>query len=116
MIRCSCGSPNLQTVDATPPHGQKLSCGDCGKFIKFQPKSKNAHFHQEIKFRLDSLKDKVSGWDSIFINSLIQQVRITERNGKIFKISPRQSECLKKIEGKLLINNTPNLDTTGGAR
>jgi len=95
-----CGSQQLQILDAQPPHGQKLICSDCGRFIKWLPSSKNISQHQELKLRLESLKNKVSGWDSAFVDSLIQKLRISERDGKIFKISPRQLEYLQKIEEK----------------
>jgi hypothetical protein len=43
-------------------------------------------------------------------------LRLSERDGKIFKLSPRQIEFLEKIEGKLLTVNPQNSGTRGGAR
>ncbi|MFM6398366.1 hypothetical protein, partial [Planktothrix sp.] len=88
----NCGSNQLQSVAAQPPHGQKLVCSDCGRFIKWLPSPKNIAAQENLKTRLDALKDKVSGWDLGFINSLLQKLRISERDGKVFKISPRQLE------------------------
>ena len=111
-----CGSSRFQVKDAPPPHNQKLICGDCDRFIKWVPSPKNIERHRNLKIRLETLKDKTSGWGSIFINDLIKNLRIAERDGKIFKLSPRQLETLEKIEGKLLTNNTPNLNVTGGVQ
>ena len=112
----SCGSNRFQVKDAPPPHNQKLVCSGCDRFIKWLPKPKNIDRHRELKIRLESLKNKVNGWESIFINDLIKNLRIAERDGKIFKLSPRQLECLEKIEGKFLISNPQNSGTRGGAR
>jgi hypothetical protein len=112
----SCGSIKFQCVDAPPPHTQKLICSGCDRFIKWLPSPKNIERHRILKIRLESLKDKTSGWESIFINDLIKNLRIAERDGKIFKLSPRQLECLEKIEGKFLISNPQNSGTRGGAR
>ena len=111
-----CGSNRFQVKDAAPPHNQKLICSDCDRFIKWLPSPKNIDRHRELKIRLESLKNKVGGWESIFINDLTKNLRISERDGKIFKLSPRQSETLKKIEGKFLINNPQNSVINGGAR
>ena len=99
----SCGSKNFRVEDAAPPHSQKLICVDCDRFIKWLPKPKNIDRHRELKIRLESLKNKVNGWESIFINDLIKNLRIAERDGKIFKLSPRQLESLEKIEGKFIL-------------
>jgi len=112
----SCGSNQFQISEAQPPHGQKLICSDCGRFIKWLPSRKNVETHQNLKARLESLKGKVSGWDSAFVDSLLQKIRISERDGRIFKLSPRQLECLKNIEGKFLTLNHQSLDVKGGAR
>ena len=112
----SCGSSRFQVKDAPPPHNQKLVCSGCDRFIKWLPKPKTIERHQNLKLRLESLKDQCSGWESIFINDLIKNLRIAERDGKIFKLSPRQLECLEKIEGKFLISNPQNSGTRGGAR
>jgi hypothetical protein len=111
-----CGSTNFQIEDAAPPHNQKLICVDCDRFLKWLPKPKNIERHQNLKLRLESLKDQSSGWESIFINDLIKNLRIAERDGKIFKLSPRQLEFLEKIEGKLLTVNPQNLVSEGGVR
>jgi hypothetical protein len=111
-----CGSTNFQIEDAAPPHNQKLICVDCDRFIKWLPKTKNVDRHRALKNRLENLKDKTSGWESIFINDLIKNLRIAERDGKIFKLSPRQLEFLEKIEGKLLTVNPQNLVSEGGVR
>jgi len=111
-----CGSNNFQIEDAPPPHSQKLICLGCDRFIKWLPKPKNIERHQNLKLRLESLKDQSSGWESIFINDLTKNLRIAERDGKIFKLSPRQLENLEKIEGKFLISNPQNSGTRGGAR
>ena len=111
-----CGSNNLQVKDAPPPHNQKLVCSGCDRFIKWLPKPKNIDRHRELKIRLESLKNKVNGWESIFINDLIKNLRIAERDGKIFKLSPRQLESLEKIEGKFLNSNPQNSVTKRGAR
>jgi len=111
-----CGSTNFQVEDAPPPHNQKLTCLGCDRFIKWLPKPKNVDRHRILKIRLESLKGKVGGWESIFINDLIKNLKISERDGKIFKLSPRQSECLEKIEGKLLTVNPHNSAIAGGAR
>lgn len=112
----NCGSTQFQTSEAQPPHGQKLICGNCNRFIKWLPKQKNLAQHQNLKSRLEALKDKVGGWDSAFVNDLIKNLRIAERDGKIFKLSPRQSECLQNIEGKFSSINPQSLDINGGAR
>jgi hypothetical protein len=112
----SCGSNNFQIVDAPPHHNQKLICSGCDRFIKWLPKPKNIERHQNLKLRLESLKDKTSNWESIFVNDLIKNLRISERDGKIFKLSPRQLETLEKIEGKLLTSKPQNLVSEGGAR
>ena len=112
----SCGSIKFQCVDAPPPHNQKLICSGCDRFIKWLPKPKNIERHQNLKLRLESLKDQSSGWESIFINDLIKNLRLSERDGKIFKLSPRQLETLEKIEGKLLTSKPQNLVSEGGAR
>ena len=109
-----CGSNRLQTIDAPAPHNQKLICGDCGRFIKWLPSPKNIERHRDLKVRLESLKNKVGGWDSAFISSLIQKIKLSERDGKIFKLSPRQLETLEKIEGKLSIVNPQNSAINGG--
>ncbi|CAD5983783.1 hypothetical protein NO108_04891 [Planktothrix rubescens] len=111
-----CGSNNFRVDPAPAPHNQKLVCSECDRFIKWLPKPKNIERHQNLKLRLQSLKDKSSGWESIFINDLIKNLRITERDGKIFKLSPRQLETLAKIEGKLLTVNPQNSGIKGGAR
>ena len=111
-----CGSSRFQVKDAPPPHNQKLICGDCDRFIKWVPSPKNIERHRDLKNRLENLKDKTSNWESIFINDLTKNLRIAERDGKIFKLSPRQSECLEKIEGKFLISNPQNSVINGGAR
>ena len=98
-----CGSNNFRVEDAAPPHSQKLICVDCDRFIKWLPKPKNIERHQNLKSRLESLKDQCSGWGSIFINDLIKNLRIAERDGKLFKLSPRQLESLEKIEGKFIL-------------
>jgi len=98
-----CGSTNFQVEDAAPPHNQKLICSDCDRFIKWLPKPKNIERHQNLKIRLQTLSFKVNGWESIFINDLIKNLRIAERDGKIFKLSPRQLETLEKIEGKFIL-------------
>jgi hypothetical protein len=98
-----CGSNNFQIEDAAPPHSQKLICVDCDRFIKWLPKPKNIERHRELKNRLENLKDKTSNWESIFINDLTKNLRIAERDGKIFKLSPRQLETLEKIEGKFTL-------------
>ena len=117
MIKCpGCGSTNFQCVDAPVPHNQKLICVDCDRFIKWLPKPKNIERHQNLKIRLQTLSFKVNGWESIFINDLIKNLRIAERDGKIFKLSPRQSECLEKIEGKILTVNPQNSVINGGVR
>jgi hypothetical protein len=110
-----CGSTNFHIVDAAPPHNQKLICVDCDRFIKWLPKTKNVERHRELKNRLENLKDKTSGWESIFVNGLIKNLRIAERDGKIFKLSPRQSECLEKIEVKIP-KNIPLDSTVKGGR
>jgi len=110
----SCGSIKFQCVDAPPPHTQKLICSGCDRFIKWLPSPKNIDRHRILKIRLESLKDKTSGWGSIFINDLIKNLRIAERDGKIFKLSPRQLETLEKIEGKILTVNPQNSGTRGG--
>ncbi|MEY3330117.1 MAG: hypothetical protein RLZZ115_3002 [Cyanobacteriota bacterium] len=112
----SCGSNNFQIEDAPPPHTQKLICSDCDRFLKWLPSPKNIDRHRELKNRLENLKDKTSGWESIFINDLIKNLRIAERDGKIFKLSPRQLETLEKIEGKFLTVNPQNLVSEGGVR
>jgi hypothetical protein len=111
-----CGSTNFQIEDAPPPHNQKLVCSDCDRHIKWLPKTKNIERHQNLKLRLETLKDKTSGWEAIFVNDLIKNLRISERDGKLFKLSPRQLEFLEKIEGKLLISNPQNSVINGGAR
>ena len=111
-----CGSNNLQIKDAPAPHNQKLICSDCDRFIKWIPSPKNIERHQNLKLRLESLKDQCSNWESIFINDLTKCLRISERDGKIFKLSPRQLETLEKIEGKFLISNPQNSVINGGAR
>ena len=111
-----CGSNNLQIKDAPAPHNQKLICSDCDRHIKWLPKPKNIERHQNLKIRLQTLSFKVNGWESIFINDLIKNLRIAERDGKIFKLSPRQSECLEKIEGKILTVNPQNSVINGGVR
>jgi hypothetical protein len=111
-----CGSIKFQIVDAAPPHNQKLICSDCDRFVKWLPKPKNVDRHRELKNRLENLKDKVNGWEAIFINDLTKNLRIAERDGKLFKLSPRQLETLEKIEGKLLISNPQNLVSEGGVR
>jgi hypothetical protein len=104
MIKCpGCGSTNFQIEGAPPPHNKKLICSDCDRFIKWIPSPKNIERHRELKIRLQSLKDKTSGWGSIFINDLIKNLRLSERDGKIFKLSPRQLETLEKIEGKFTL-------------
>ena len=112
----SCGSTNFQVEDAAPPHNQKLICVACDRFVKWLPKPKNIERHRELKIRLEFLKNKVGGWDSAFIGNLIQNLRLSERDGKIFKLSPRQLETLEKIEGKLLTSKPQNLGIEGGAR
>lgn len=109
-----CGSNRFQYVDAPAPHNQKLVCSDCGRFIKWLPKPKTIDRHRDLKIRLESLKGKVGGWDSAFVGSLIQTLRLSERDGKLFKLSPRQLETLVKIEGKILTNNPPNSGIKGG--
>ena len=117
MIKCpGCGFNKFLIKDAPAPHAQKLICSDCDRFIKWLPKPKNIERHQNLKLRLESLKDQCSNWESIFVNDLIKNLRISERDGKIFKLSPRQSETLEKIEGKILTVNPQNLDIKGGAR
>jgi hypothetical protein len=111
-----CGSNRFQIVDAAPPHSQKLICSDCDRFVKWIPKPKNVERHRILKIRLESLKDKTSNWESIFVNDLIKNLRLSERDGKLFKLSPRQLEFLEKIEGKLLISNPQNLVSEGGVR
>ena len=111
-----CGSNRFQVKDAPPPHTQKLICSDCDRFIKWLPSPKNIDRHRALKLRLESLKDQSSGWESIFVNDLIKNLRIAERDGKIFKLSPRQLETLEKIEGKLLISNPQNSVIEGGVR
>jgi hypothetical protein len=111
-----CGSNNFQIEDALPPHSQKLTCLGCDRFIKWLPKTKNVDRHRELKNRLENLKDKTSGWESIFINDLTKNLRIAERDGKLFKLSPRQLETLEKIEGKFLISNPQNSVSEGGVR
>jgi len=111
-----CGSTNFQIEDAPPPHNQKLICSGCDRFLKWLPKPKNIERHQNLKLRLESLKDQSSGWESIFVNDLIKNLRIAERDGKIFKLSPRQLESLEKIEGKFLNSNPQNSVTKRGAR
>jgi hypothetical protein len=111
-----CGSNNFQLEDAPAPHNQKIVCSDCDRFVKWLPSPKNIERHRDLKIRLESLKDKSSGWDSIFINGLIKNLRISERDGKIFKLSPRQLEFLEKIEDKLSISNPQNSVFEGGAR
>jgi hypothetical protein len=111
-----CGSTNFQIEDAAPPHNQKLICSGCDRFLKWLPKPKNIERHRILKIRLESLKDQSSGWEAIFINDLTKNLRISERDGKIFKLSPRQLEFLEKIEGKLLTVNPQNSGTRGGAR
>ena len=111
-----CGSTNFRCVDAPAPHNKKLICSDCDRFIKWIPSPKNIDRHRELKIRLESLKNKVNGWESIFINDLIKNLRIAERDGKLFKLSPRQLKTLEKIEGKILTVNPQNLDIKGGAR
>ncbi len=112
----SCGSTNFEIQDALPPHNQKLICSDCDRFIKWIPKPKTIERHRELKLRLESLKDKTSGWESIFVNDLTKNLRIAERDGKIFKLSPRQLETLEKIEGKILTVNPQNSGIKGGVR
>lgn len=114
--QCVCGSNNFQIEDAPAPHSQKIICSDCDRFIKWLPSPKNVDRHRELKIRLDSLKNKAGGWDSAFVNSLIQKLRIAERDGKLLKLSPRQLETLEKIEGKLLTNNPQNSVIPGGVR
>ena len=111
-----CGSKNFRVEDAAPPHAGKLICSGCDRFIKWLPKPKTIERHQNLKLRLETLKDKTSGWGAIFVNDLTKNLRISERDGKIFKLSPRQLECLEKIEGKFLISNPQNSGTRGGAR
>ena len=111
-----CGSNNFRVAPAPAPHNQKLICSDCDRHIKWLPKPKNIERHQNLKIRLQTLSFKVNGWESIFINDLIKNLRITERDGKIFKLSPRQLETLEKIEGKSLTVNPQNLDINGGVR
>ena len=111
-----CGSSRFQVKDAPPPHNQKLVCSGCDRFIKWLPSPKNIERHRILKIRLESLKDKVNGWGSIFINDLIKNLRIAERDGKIFKLSPRQLETLEKIEGKTSTVNPKNSGIKGGVR
>ena len=111
-----CGSSRFQVKDAPPPHNQKLVCSGCDRFIKWLPKPKTIERHQNLKIRLETLKDQCSGWESIFVNDLTKNLRIAERDGKIFKLSPRQLETLEKIEGKILTVNPQNLAIKGGAR
>jgi hypothetical protein len=98
-----CGSTNFQIEDAPPPHSQKLICSGCDRFIKWLPKPKNIDRHRALKNRLENLKDQCSNWEAIFINDLTKNLRIAERDGKIFKLSPRQLETLEKIEGKFTL-------------
>ena len=111
-----CGSNNFRVEDAPAPHNQKLVCSDCDRFIKWIPKPKTIERHQNLKIRLETLKDETSGWGAIFVNDLTKCLRIAERDGKLFKISPRQLETLEKIEGKILTVNPQNLGIKGGAR
>jgi hypothetical protein len=99
----SCGSNRFQIEDAPAPHNQKLICVDCDRFLKWLPKPKNVDRHRELKNRLETLKDNVNGWEAIFINDLTKNLKISERDGKIFKLSPRQLETLEKIEGKFTL-------------
>ena len=53
---------------------------------------------KELKKRLKALQSKVCGWNSIFINDLLKQCRIADRDGKALKLSPRQLTKLAEIE------------------
>lgn len=99
MLNCpSCGSARLQVESATGLHSQKLVCSCCQRFIKWLPSPATIERHENLKARLNALKGRVGGWDSAFINDLIHQLKIAECDGKIFRLSPRQSEQLKRIE------------------
>ena len=100
-----CGSDSPQVTDAAPPHGQKVTCSDCGRFVRWLPSSQNIERHRNLKDRLKALQGRVNGWDSAFVNNLIEKIRIAERAGKIFKLSPRQSEQLQRIEEKFSLKN-----------
>lgn len=94
----SCGSQQLQIENAAPPHGQKIICCECGRFIRWIPSPATIECHQNLKARLEVLKDKVGGWDSAFVKNLIHHFKLAEQGGKILKLSPRQSEQLQRIE------------------
>lgn len=100
-----CGSESLQVEPPTPPHGQKVVCNECGRFIRWLPSPANIERHRNLKERLKALQGRTFGWDSAFIDSLLQKIKIAERDEKIFKISPRQLEQLQKIEEKLSSKN-----------
>ncbi|KMW70814.1 hypothetical protein WN50_32430 [Limnoraphis robusta CS-951] len=55
--------------------------------------------HCQYRQRLDQLlASPLTGWDRIFIRDLDRQWKICNRDGKVFKLSAKQSVNLQRIE------------------
>lgn len=96
-----CGSTNLVTTDGVPPHAGQIRCGACNAHLRWVPSQRSHTHHQEYRERIDRLLSKpLRGWSGTFIRDLEKQWRVCDRDGKKFKLSPRQENHLARIESE----------------
>lgn len=94
----SCGSTriNMVLMPKGAAHHTAIRCGQCDRFLQWQPKLENQEKRQRRQTTIIQLlkSPQVSQWERTFLEGV---------KGK--KISPKQQEVLAQIEAKVGVNN-----------
>ena len=97
-----CQSTNIKVIETSGPHHAKLICGDCEKFICWLPSPATIEKERKMRERLERLRRlEPKGWNGIFVRDLSHRSAIAHREGKRFKLSPKQLAHLERIESEL---------------
>lgn len=88
----SCSHPNTETVVLHQgPHHAKITCSDCGAFIRWLPKPETLERIKANAAKIDGLSGRglpLTQWERHFVGSI--QLHPT-------KLSPKQQETLDRI-------------------
>jgi hypothetical protein len=86
---CTSLTPKTKVADGTGPHGQKLVCAECEKFIRWLPKNTEPPAHVDTT----RYHHRCTEWELKFLVSIAKQKTL----------SPKQSELCNKIVDKLSV-------------
>lgn len=88
-----CGASSLSVKPASPPHHEKLVCGECGHFLRWLPKPETVKKQAKLRATLEVLMSKpLVGWDRIFVRNLHKQAR-----RRTVHLTQKQLEQLTRI-------------------